>query len=116
MQALTLEQLFGVNAIQTSQSLTITKADLPFLTPSSNNTAESLLAAIVLKVLENFRFAITNENSQYITDENGQFIEFDNGDFIPSLYVFRWDSIIAQRDENYYIRDTIVIQDYTLQS
>jgi hypothetical protein len=45
----TLQQVFGANASQTSTALTITKADLTGLTSSANNTAESLLVAILLK-------------------------------------------------------------------
>jgi hypothetical protein len=45
----TLVQVFGDNATQTGTSLTITKADLAGLTASSSNTAESLLAAILIK-------------------------------------------------------------------
>ncbi|MCC5619254.1 hypothetical protein LC605_30120 [Nostoc sp. CHAB 5836] len=45
----TLQQVFGANATQTATTITITKADLPGLTPSSTNRAESLLTAILLK-------------------------------------------------------------------
>lgn len=46
----TLTQVFGTNAAQTAATITITKADLLGLTASSDNSAESLLVAIVLKV------------------------------------------------------------------
>ncbi len=59
----TLSQVFGVNAAQTSTTLTISKADLTAavgLVASANNTAESLLAAI-------------NEvAASYLTDANQQ--------------------------------------------
>lgn len=47
----TLTQVFGAGAAQTATTITITKADLTVtgLTASASNTAESLLAAIVLK-------------------------------------------------------------------
>jgi len=47
----TLQAVFGAGATQTSTTITITKADLTSvgLTASATNTAESLLAAIVLK-------------------------------------------------------------------
>jgi hypothetical protein len=45
----TLQQIFGANATQTATTITITKADLPRLTPSSTNTPESLLTGILLK-------------------------------------------------------------------
>lgn len=43
--------IFGSNATQDATSLTITKADLIGLTPSENNTAESLFIAIITKSL-----------------------------------------------------------------
>lgn len=47
----TITQIFGANATQTSTTITITKNDLVAvsLTPSATNTAEALLAAILLK-------------------------------------------------------------------
>lgn len=45
----TIQQVFGTNATQDSSVLTIYKSDLTGLSPSSENTAESLLAAIILK-------------------------------------------------------------------
>jgi hypothetical protein len=45
----TLQQIFGANATQDATTITITKADLPGLTASSTNRAESLLTAILLK-------------------------------------------------------------------
>lgn len=49
-----LSQVFGANATQTSTTLTITKADLASvgLTASANNTAESLIVALILKAAE----------------------------------------------------------------
>jgi hypothetical protein len=46
----TLTQVFGVNATQTSTTLTISKADLVSvgLTASASNTAESLIVALLL--------------------------------------------------------------------
>lgn len=43
----TLQEIFGPNATQTATTLTILKNDLPGLTPSENNTGESLLTGIV---------------------------------------------------------------------
>lgn len=44
-------RFFGVNAMQTSTHLTIRKSDLPRLSSLANNTAESLLIALLLQVL-----------------------------------------------------------------
>ncbi|MEH2351933.1 hypothetical protein [Nostoc sp.] len=45
----TLVEVLGQGASQTATTLTILKADLPRLTPSANNTPESLLVGILLK-------------------------------------------------------------------
>lgn len=44
-----LTDIFGSGATQNASTITIQKADLTGLTPSATNSAESLLAAIVLK-------------------------------------------------------------------
>ncbi len=45
-----LTQIFGANATQSSTDIVIRKSDLTGLTASSDNSAESLLVAILLKV------------------------------------------------------------------
>jgi hypothetical protein len=45
----TLQEIFGTGATQTASTITIAKADLTGLTASASNTAESLLAGIILK-------------------------------------------------------------------
>jgi hypothetical protein len=54
----TLTAVFGANATQTSTDLVIKKSDLveAGLTPSADNTAESLLLAIILK----FKLVLTD--------------------------------------------------------
>ena len=56
----TLQQIFGANATQTANLLTISKADLATvgLTASANNTAESLYVGILLLA------------ASYLTDTN----------------------------------------------
>lgn len=113
MQQLTLHQLFGVNTTQDSQTLTINKSDLPLLTPLPNNTAESLLAAILLKALENFEGFITTESDDFITDEFDNPITFSNGDIFTTLYAFNWNPYIAERLSGYIVRNSIIIQSFT---
>lgn len=45
----TLQEVFGAGATQTATTITITKADLTGLNAASDNRAESLLVAILLK-------------------------------------------------------------------
>lgn len=44
----TLIEVFGAGATQTATTVTFNKADLLTLTPTTNNTAESILIAIAL--------------------------------------------------------------------
>jgi hypothetical protein len=46
-----LARFFGKNASQDATKLYIQKSDLPYLTATENNTAESLFVALLLKVL-----------------------------------------------------------------
>ncbi|MEH2322049.1 MAG: hypothetical protein V7K32_00300 [Nostoc sp.] len=65
----TLAQIFGANATQDAATLTIHKADLPRLTASASNTAESLLTGILLLVqlqLLKSNFDTNLEQSIYI--------------------------------------------------
>jgi hypothetical protein len=72
----TLQQVFGAGANQTSTVLTIAKADLTGLTASANNTAESLLVAIILKAqayLTQANFDADIDQSIVITDSFSSF-------------------------------------------
>lgn len=44
----TLQEVLGAGATQDATTVTIVKANLPGLTPSATNTAESLLAGVLL--------------------------------------------------------------------
>lgn len=73
----TLVQLFGAGATQDATTLTIHKADLPRLTPSANNTAESLLTGILLQAQTQetkANFDLNIDQSVYIEDGFPSFI------------------------------------------
>ncbi|MHC5718674.1 MAG: hypothetical protein ACYTX0_43055 [Nostoc sp.] len=73
----TLAQIFGANATQDATSLTIHKADLTGLTPSSSNTAESLLAGIVVfgqTTLTSANQTSNPDQSITITDSNDNIV------------------------------------------
>jgi hypothetical protein len=72
----TLQQVFGVNASQDPTTITLAKADLVGLTASSNNTAESILAAIVLTAADN----LTEENRAADASGDRQCVIVDAGD------------------------------------
>ncbi|NWF58116.1 MAG: hypothetical protein HXY43_02045 [Fischerella sp.] len=67
----TLTEVFGGGATQTATTITINKSDLPRLTASANNSAESLLVGILLKAkiaLSKNRFDADIDQSIYIDD------------------------------------------------
>lgn len=112
---LTLVQLFGVNAFQDGQVLIINKSDLPGLTPLANNTAESLLVAIILKSLENFQGTIKDEYNNAITDEYNNVITYDNTNQFSAVDLFLWASYLESRVMlNVVICHQLIIHFYTL--
>lgn len=115
MQALTLQELFGVNAAQTATELVIKKADLVAigLTPQGNNTAESLFVAILLKALENFQGILRDENGNSITDENNNPVSYDNRSIWEFLEIFQWGVYIPDEAID-RIRNQIIIHYYKL--
>ncbi len=73
-----LQQVFGTNAVQTSTTLTISKADLSSvgLTPTASNTAESLFAAILFLAKNSLTIAnqdINPEQSISVADQDFDF-------------------------------------------
>lgn len=90
MQSLTLQQLFGTNAVQDNQSLVIRKSDLPGLTPSANNTAESLLVAILLQAWYEFEGLLVDETGAAVVDEAGEAIAYDQRELYEKLNVWFW--------------------------
>jgi hypothetical protein len=68
----TLQQVFGANASQDLTTITIKKSDLSGLTASATNSAEALLAAIILKSQAYLSDANqTNNPDQSITIDTG---------------------------------------------
>lgn len=86
----TLQQLFGANAVQDSQSLTIHKSDLPRLTPLINNTAESLLVALLLQAWNEFEGLLVDETGQAVVDETGNALGYDQRELYEKLHLFFW--------------------------
>lgn len=86
----TLQQLFGSNATQDSQSLTIRKSDLPLLTPSANNRAEQLLVAILLQAWYEFEGLLVDDQGEVVVDETGEAIGYDQRELYEKLTVWFW--------------------------
>lgn len=112
MQQLSLTQIFGVGASQDADVLIINKTSLKRLTPTANNTAESLLAAILLTALENFQGSITDENNQPITDETGQCITFDNSEVFEKLGLINWDAFFTKNGTALFQINQIIVFSY----
>jgi hypothetical protein len=112
MESLSLTQLFGEGTTQTENTLVISKHSLFGLTPSTNNTPESLLAAILLTALQNFQGVITDENNQPITDENNQPMTFDNSDAFELIKIIEWKPFQLFRSNQSYINHQIIVFQY----
>lgn len=83
----TLINVFGTGASQTATTLTIDKAALAAvgLTASANNTAESLLAAVILQAqseLTQTKFGTNPDQSVYIAPGFNSIIQRDDGNGI----------------------------------
>lgn len=104
-QSLTLEEIFGDGASQNGSNLIIQKTSLP-LTPLSNNSASCLLAAILIKALENFQGQLD------FSDEYGHPIDYDNRNIFELASVFFWDRYFVSRNNNLMIREEIIIESY----
>ncbi|MEH1810877.1 MAG: hypothetical protein V7K26_00050 [Nostoc sp.] len=89
----TLAAVFGANASQTATDLIIKKADLPGLTPSSSNTAESLFVGVALKAQE----GLTDVSRETNIDQS---VAVTNA-FSPT---------ITTRNDAIYIRNTISVE------
>ncbi|BBD66341.1 hypothetical protein NIES4072_63900 [Nostoc commune NIES-4072] len=115
MQTLTLQELFGVKAVQTSDKLIINKSDLSLvgLTPTTNNRAQQLLVAILLQALISFQGYLTEENGNIITDENGNPIGYDNSQLYELLEIIHWGVYIPDGYTN-RIRNQFIIHSYVL--
>ncbi|MEH2066985.1 MAG: hypothetical protein V7K47_02235 [Nostoc sp.] len=114
MRPLTLQELFGVNAVQTADELIIKKSDLSAvgLTATANNRAEQLFVAILLQALSNFQGYFIDENGNILADENNAPIGYDNRQLYELLEMFRWSAYIKERTGNVYLTETIVTHSY----
>jgi hypothetical protein len=90
MQNLTLQQLFGSGAVQDNTALIIDKSDLPNLTSQANNTAESLLVALVLQAWNEFEGLLVDEMGEAVVDEMGGAIAYDQRELYEKLNVWFW--------------------------
>lgn len=108
MQRFTLEQAFGKGATQDVNFLTIPKTSLPRLTPTANNTAESLLVGIILQVYQHFEGELTAPSEVIIRDAQGRAITYNNSRLYEKLVISYWKRQYLQEDIRNLILDTFV--------
>jgi hypothetical protein len=97
----TLQEIFGTNATQDANSLTISKADLVSigLTAAAENTAESLLAAIVAKSQQTLTETNRENNSDqsiYIEDGLPNYIERNEQSFRQQSKTLTFEKLDTQ--------------------
>lgn len=107
---LTLAQIFGVNAVQNLESITIQKSDLPKL---NGDNPESFLVALLLNVHSVFEGVITDEFDNAITTELGQVLTYNNRNKYLKLNNFLWKIQLVNLREQNEIRHTFVFEIYT---
>lgn len=112
LQSFSLAELFGEGVFQDENVLIIQKASLLTLTPSLSNTAESILAGILITAFGNFQGVITDENGQPITDENNQPLTFDNSEAFELLKMIPWKPFFFIRNNQLYIDHQIIVEGY----
>lgn len=112
METLSLAQLFGEGAVQNENTLVIQKSSLLRLTPLANNTAESLITALLITALQNFQGILTDENNQPITDENNQPFTFDNSEIFELIKIIGWKPYRIKRANQLYIANQVIVFNY----
>jgi hypothetical protein len=82
MAELTLTQVFGAGATQNATTLTIAKADLTGLIASENNTADSLVAGLIVllqSTLTQSAFDLNVDQSIYVSEGFASFVTRGDG-------------------------------------
>jgi hypothetical protein len=106
---ITLADLFGEGVAQDINTLTILKSDLYGLTPTSDDSAESLLAAILLRASILFSAYFSDEDGNPIITENNELIGYENSSLYELINVFIWDGkYLTSDDKNLTEVNTIV--------
>ncbi|MFK0729991.1 MAG: hypothetical protein ACFKPT_25105 [Gloeotrichia echinulata GP01] len=115
MKTFTLQQFFGENASQTATTLTISKVDLTAvgLTPTAANTAESLLTALILKLMDIFSSNLADDYGVILTDETANAIEVGDGDIYEAYFCSYWRHITVTRQGLPYLNHQILIRTYS---
>lgn len=115
MVVLSLQQLFGANAYQDSESLVIDKRDFINLSAAATNTGESLLVAILLNAYQQFEGNIVDGLNRPITDQLNKPITFNNSALYELLNIFHWRRQFLQVQSQPKIIDIFVAESNEIQ-
>ena len=103
--------LFGEGFYQDAEVIRINKSDLP-LTASTNNTAQSLLVALLVKAMGVFSGVLQDSNGNVLTNENDEPLEFDNSALYERLNVSLWSAYPQVKRGNSVITHTCLMDVY----
>lgn len=84
------ELLFGKGFYQDYNEIRIQKSSLSRLNPVANNSAQSILAALLLQALGTFHGYLENEKGEILQLDTGEPIEFDNSALYERLNLSLW--------------------------
>ncbi len=115
MHQLSLADLFGAGATQDGEAISISKSALLGLNANSNNSAESLLIALLLTALANFQGVVNDETGIIVTSPSGAAITFDNSEGFEFLKIINWQAFVKLRFNQRYRFNQIIIFAYANQ-
>ena len=87
---LTLAQIFGEGASQTSTTVTIQKSALQGLVPSANNQAEAILAAIIKTAVQQFEGWLIDPSGNVVLSPDNLSIDYDNSALYDLITIKQW--------------------------
>lgn len=96
-----LTNAFGDNFYQDNEKIVICKSDLLGLNPLPNNTAESLLIALLLKFRSIFEGVLIDNNNVQLTDESNTPITYNQMILYPDFKLWLWRITLEQQYKNY---------------
>lgn len=89
--------LFGEGFYQDSEVFRINKSSLPLLIPSENNTAQSLLTAIVLSAINAFLEYLTTDDGELLTNDELEPLQNDVLGAYEYLNVSLWRVFLQRK-------------------
>ncbi|MHC5720746.1 MAG: hypothetical protein ACYTX0_54195, partial [Nostoc sp.] len=95
MTTLTLQQVFGSSATQNATTVTFLKSELLGLIPQVDNTADSILAAIINNTWQYFEGNLTDENGVVVSDESGNPVTYDNHYYYTLTWLQFWGYLLS---------------------